>query len=58
MSSREIMDAQGFSEAINNVNCDNFRDPVVKRVVEKFKTRSDAGYANTVRLFTKREQQK
>tara|TARA_Y100000992_G_C21155933_1_gene438599 strand:+ start:128 stop:427 length:300 start_codon:yes stop_codon:yes gene_type:complete len=45
MSSREIMDAQGFSEAINNVNCDNFRDPVVKRVVEKFKTRSDAGYA-------------
>ena len=45
MSSREIMDAQGFSEAINSVNCDNFRDPVVKRVVEKFKTRSDAGYA-------------
>ena len=44
MSSREIMDAQGFSEAINSVNCDNFRDPVVKRVVEKFKTRSDAGF--------------
>ena len=45
MSSREIMDAQGFNEAINSVNCDNFRDPVVKRVVEKFKSRSDAGYA-------------
>ena len=44
MSSREIMDAQGFGEAINNVNCDNFRDPVVKRVVEKFKDRSNAGY--------------
>ena len=45
MSSREIMDAQGFSEAINSVNCDNFRDPVVKRVVDKFRERSDAGYA-------------
>ena len=44
MSSREIMDAQGFGEAINNVNCDNFRDPVVKRVVEKFKDRSNVGY--------------
>ena len=44
MSSREIMDAQGFSEAINGINCDNFRDPVVKRVVDKFKKRSDAGY--------------
>ena len=44
MSSREIMDAQGFSEAINGVNCDNFRDPVVKRVVEKFKDRSNVGY--------------
>ena len=44
MSSREIMDAQGFNEAINSVNCDNFRDPVVKRVVDKFKERSDEGY--------------
>ena len=44
MSSREIMDAQGFSEAINSVNCDNFRDPVVKRVVQKFRERSDAGF--------------
>ena len=44
MSSREIMDAQGFTEAINGVNCDNFRDPVVKRVVDKFKERSDEGY--------------
>ena len=39
MSSREIMDAQGFSS--NGVE---FRDPVVKRVVDKFKARSDAGY--------------
>ena len=44
MSSREIMDAQGFSEAINSVNCDNFRDPVVKRVVDKFRERSDEGF--------------
>ena len=45
MSSREIMDAQGFSEAINGLNCDSeFRDPVVKRVVQKFKDRSDAGF--------------
>jgi hypothetical protein len=40
MSSREIMDAQGFSQALNG----EFRDPVVKRVVNKFKKRSDAGY--------------
>lgn len=48
MSDREIMNAQGFGEAINSVNCDNFgfwRDPVVKRVVDKFRERSDAGYA-------------
>ena len=47
MSSREIMDAQGFNEAVNGLNCDlspEFRDPVVKRVVDKFKKRSDAGY--------------
>ena len=42
MSSREIMEAKGF--VIENEDSD-FRDPVVKRVVEKFKTRSDAGYA-------------
>ena len=41
MSSREIMDAKGFSM---NGNSSEFRDPVVKRVVDKFKTRSDAGY--------------
>ena len=40
MSDREIMNAKGFSS--NGVE---FRDPVVKRVVEKFKTRSDVGYA-------------
>ena len=39
MSSREIMNAKGFSS--NGVE---FRDPVVKRVVDKFKIRSDAGY--------------
>ena len=45
MSSREIMDAQGFSEAINGLNCNSeFRDPVVKRVVQKFKERSNAGF--------------
>ena len=46
MSSREIMDAQGFGEAINGLNCDSeFRDPVVERVVQKFKERSDAGFS-------------
>ena len=44
MSSREIMDAQGLSQALNGLNGE-FRDPVVKRVVDKFKSRSDAGYA-------------
>jgi len=43
MSSREIMDAQGLGNALNGLNGE-FRDPVVKRVVDKFKTRSDAGY--------------
>ena len=42
MSSREIMEAKGFSR--NDYNGE-FRDPVVKRVVDKFKIRSDAGYA-------------
>ena len=42
MSSREIMNAKGF--VIENEDSD-FRDPVVKRVVDKFKERSDAGYA-------------
>ena len=41
MSSREIMDAKGFIVEDDNLD---FRDPVVKRVVEKFRTRSDAGY--------------
>ena len=48
MSSREIMNAKGFIskdglEAINNLNGE-FRDPVVKRVVDKFKLRSDEGF--------------
>ena len=41
MSDREIMNAKGFSR--NDYNGE-FRDPVVKRVVDKFKKRSDAGY--------------
>ena len=46
MSSKEIMGAQGFDHPVNGTNCDTgFRDPVVKRVVDKFKSRSDAGYA-------------
>ena len=44
MSDREIMNAKGFNQPINSVNCDNFRDPVVKRVVDKFRDRSDAGF--------------
>ena len=42
MSDREIMNAKGFYN-LNDMNGE-FRDPVVKRVVDKFKTRSDAGY--------------
>ena len=41
MSSREIMNAKGF--VIENEDSD-FRDPVVKRVVDKFVDRSDVGY--------------
>ena len=41
MSSREIMEAKGFSR--NDYNGE-FRDPVVKRVVNKFRERSNAGY--------------
>ena len=43
MSSKEISNAQGFTDVMNGVDVE-FRDPVVKRVVDKFKTRSDAGY--------------
>ena len=43
MSSREIMDAQGLGNALNGLNGE-FRDPVVKRVVQKFRDRSDAGF--------------
>ena len=41
MSSREIMNAKGF--VIENEDSD-FRDPVVKRVVDKFRLRSDEGF--------------
>ena len=43
MSSREIMNAKGFAIMDNDERV--FRDPVVKRVVDKFRDRSDAGYA-------------
>ena len=42
MSDREIMNAKGFTVMDNDELV--FRDPVVKRVVEKFRTRSDAGF--------------
>ena len=42
MSDREIMNAKGF--AIIGQDDDEFRDPVVKRVVDKFRTRSDEGF--------------
>ena len=41
MSSKEIMEAKGFS--LSDMNGE-FRDPVVKRVVDKFRERSDEGF--------------
>ena len=42
MSDREIMNAKGFAVMDNDERM--FRDPVVKRVVDKFKLRSDEGF--------------
>ena len=42
MSDREIMNAKGFAVMNNDERV--FRDPVVKRVVDKFKLRSDEGF--------------
>ena len=42
MSSREIMNAKGFAIMDNDERV--FRDPVVKRVVDKFRERSDEGF--------------
>ncbi len=42
MSDREIMNAKGFTVMNNDERV--FRDPVVKRVVDKFRERSNAGY--------------
>ena len=42
MSDREIMNAKGFAVMDNDERV--FRDPVVKRVVDKFRERSNAGY--------------
>ena len=44
MSSREIMNAKGRIVEIRDDYNGEFRDPVVKRVVDKFKERSDEGY--------------
>ena len=44
MSDREIMNAKGIVTEIRDDYNGEFRDPVVKRVVDKFKTRSDEGY--------------
>ena len=43
MSDREIMEAKGLNKTKATKRY-SFRDPVVKRVVDKFKTRSDEGY--------------
>ena len=43
MSSKEISNAQGFTDVMNGIDVE-FRDPVVKRVVDKFRERSNAGY--------------
>lgn len=43
MSSREITNAKGFTDVMNGVDVE-FRDPVVKRVVDKFRLRSDEGF--------------
>ena len=45
MSSREIMNAKGRIVEIRNDYNGEFRDPVVKRVVDKFRLRSDEGFA-------------
>ena len=42
MSDREIMNAKGFVVMDNDERV--FRDPVVKRVVDKFVKRSDEGF--------------
>jgi hypothetical protein len=43
MSDREIMNAKGFKE-IKTTERYGFRDPVVKRVVDKFVERSNEGF--------------
>ena len=42
MSDREIMDSKGFSSKIAAMY--EFRDPVVKRVIDKFVERSNEGF--------------
>ena len=43
MSDREIMEAKGLNKTKATKRY-SFRDPVVKRVVQKFKERSDEGF--------------
>ena len=42
MSDREIMNAKGYSSKVAAVY--ELRDPVVKRLVQKFRDRSNEGY--------------
>ena len=44
MSDREIMNAKGFTSGVMTTARYDFRDPVVKRVVQKFRDRSNEGY--------------
>ena len=56
MSDREIMNAKGFAVMGNDERV--FRDPVVKRVVDKFKLRSDEGFKKYGTTLDEREQRK
>ena len=44
MSSREVMNAKGHVVGVRDDYNGEFRDPVVKRVVDKFRLRSDEGF--------------
>ena len=44
MSDREIMNAKGFASGVMTTARYDFRDPVVKRVIDKFVERSNEGF--------------
>ena len=44
MSDREIMNAKGFTSGVMTTARYDFRDPVVKRVIDKFVERSNEGF--------------